>query len=141
MAENNRNFSIYLLVLSLIGAALFYGCGAEYSDPIPAIEYSITGTYNSQGLESIASARAVSGPSAGIYIYSEQDPGNYADVDLSNKTFIIKNLKPGNHYVIFRHLPYGLGGTSYICRSTEPVVLTESAPVQKCKEFPLLKQD
>lgn len=135
MAENNRNFSIYLLVLSLIGAALFYGCGSASSDAIPAIEYSITGTYNSQGLESIASARAVSGPSAGIYIYSEQDPGNYADVDPSNKTFIIKNLKPGNHYVIFRHLPYGLGGTSYICRSTEPVVLTESAPVQKCNEL------
>ncbi|MBQ2594915.1 MAG: hypothetical protein II567_16740, partial [Candidatus Riflebacteria bacterium] len=135
MAEKNRIFSIYLLVLSLIGAALFYGCGSATSDSIPAIEYSITGTYNSQGLAPVASARAVSGPSAGIYIYSEQDPGNYADVDPSNRTYIIRNLKPGNHYIVFKHLPYGIGGTSYICRSTQPVVLTDSAPVQNCNEL------
>ena len=136
MAEKNRSFSIYLLVLSLIGAALFYGCGGSASsDAVPAIEYSITGTYNSQGLDPVVSARAVSGPSLGIYIYSEQDPGNYADIDPSNRTYIIRNLKPGTHYVVFRHLPYGFGGTSYICRSAQPVVLTESVPVQNCNEL------
>lgn len=135
MAENNRNFSIFLLVLSLIGAALFYGCGSATSDAIPAIEYSITGSYNSQGLVSNTSARAVSGPAAGILIYSESDPGNYADIDVNNRTYIIRNLRPGTHYIVFKHIPFGIGGTTYICRSEYPVVLTETAPVQKCNEL------
>ena len=135
MAENNRNFSIFLLVLALFGAALFYGCGSATSDAVPAIEYSITGSYNSQGLVTNSSARAVSGPAAGILIYSESDPGNYADIDVNNRTYIIRNLKPGTHYIIFKHIPFGIGGTTYICRSAEPVVLTESTPVQKCNEL------
>ena len=136
MAENNRNFSIFLLVLSLIGAALFYGCGSSAtSDKIPDIEYSITGTYNSQGLTSFSSARAVSGPAAGILIYSESDPGNYADIDTNNRTYIIRNLRPGNHYIVFKHIPFGVGGATYICRSEQPVVLTETNPVQKCNEL------
>ncbi|MBR4571505.1 MAG: PKD domain-containing protein [Candidatus Riflebacteria bacterium] len=136
MAENNRNFSIFLLVLALIGAALFYGCGSSAtSDKIPDIEYSITGTYNSQGLTSFSSARAVSGPAAGILIYSESDPGNYADIDTNNRTYIIRNLRPGNHYIVFKHIPFGVGGATYICRSEQPVVLTETNPVQKCNEL------
>lgn len=135
MAENNRNFSIFLLVLALFGAALFYGCGSATSDAVPAIEYSITGSYNSQGLVTNSSARAVSGPAAGILIYSESDPGNYADIDVNNRTYIIRNLRPGTHYIVFKHIPFGIGGTTYICRSEKPVVLTETAPVQKCNEL------
>ena len=135
MAENNRNFSIFLLVLALIGAALFYGCGSATSDAIPAIEYSITGTYNSEGLSKITSTRAVSGPSAGILIYSELDPSNYAEIDTINRTFLLRNLRPGKHYIVFKHIPTGLGGTSYICRSPYPVELTESEPVKSVNEL------
>ena len=136
MAENNRSFSIYLLVLALIGAALFYGCGSATSDSIPAIEYSITGTYNSEGLTTnLSSARAVSGPAAGILIYSEADPSNYADIDVNNRTYLLKNLRPGVHYIVFKHIPFGIGGKTYICRSEQPVVLTETSPVQKLNEL------
>ncbi len=136
MAENNRNISIFLLVLALMGAALFYGCGSATSDSIPAIEFSISGSYSSEGLTSVnvSSTRAVSGLAAGILIYSESDPTNYADIDETNKTYLIKNLKPGTHYIVFRHIPNGIYGKNYIYRSSKPVVLTDASPAQVLNE-------
>ena len=141
MAEKNRNYSIYLLILALIGAAVFYGCGSATSDAIPAIEYQITGRYNSEFFttQGNSSARAAQnytyGPNDNIYIYSESDPSNYADIDREESTYVLKNLKPGKHYIVFKHVPAGLGNDPmYIVRSTKPVVLTDSLPVQQLNE-------
>ncbi|MBQ3644261.1 MAG: hypothetical protein II961_06655 [Candidatus Riflebacteria bacterium] len=141
MAEKNRNYSIYLLILALIGAAVFYGCGSATSDAIPAIEYQITGRYNSEFFttQGNSSARAAQnytyGPNDNIYIYSESDPYNYADIDREQSTYVLKNLKPGKHYIVFKHVPAGLGNDPmYIVRSTKPVVLTDSLPVQQLNE-------
>ncbi len=139
MAENNRKYTILMLVIALIGAVIFYGCGSATSDRIPDQEYSISGSYSSPGLsnEDLVSTRAVYGPTKNIYIYSESDPNNCADIDETKRTFILKNLKPGNHYLVFKYLPYGSDrgdAPVYIYRTSNPIVLTESAPSKEISE-------
>ncbi len=136
MAENNRNLSVFLLVLALIGAALFYGCGSATSDRIPDIEYSITGSYvlgtSSSNVNATSRAANVPGLQAGILIYSEAAPTNYADVDQEKNRYVIRNLKPGKHYIVFRHSD-SMGG-NYIVRSSQPVELTNTEPVKELNE-------
>lgn len=136
MADKSRHFSIYLLVLSLIGAALFYGCAGEIiSDAVPGIEYCIAGKFSSKAFTTSPSTRAAAGPSTGILIYSELDPLNFADIDTASNTFIIKNLKPGRHYLVFKYMPAGTLGDVYITRSESPVVITPENPVRQSQDL------
>ena len=144
MAEKNRNFSIYLLVLALIGTAVFYGCGGGVSeDQIPALEYSIVGKYETPMPSSnVATTRAnttsnggVYGPSYDIFIYSEADPTNYAYINQTNNTFVISKLKANiKHNIVFGYKKKILdSGYEYITRSDENIELSNDRPSQEVK--------
>ncbi len=138
MAEKYRRLNVVLLALALLGAVIFYGCGSSVkSDDIPALEYSISGKYLNPQYNATMNAdtRASSnGSLIGVLIYSESQPTNYADVDDINHTFYLKGLKPGNHRIVFKHIPFGAGLTTYITRASKDVVLTSNNPIQELNE-------
>lgn len=138
MADKSRNFSAYLLVLALIGAALFYGCGNSVtSDHVSSdeINYSITGSFKipSQiGSSSRMSLDTVPLP-AGVTIYSEAEPLKLATGLLSDANkYIITGLNPAyTHHIVFR---YNDGLNTYIARSNTPITFDGKETEKVCND-------
>ena len=119
MAEKSRNngkLNFILLVLAVVGAALFYGCGGVNSDIVPEAQCLITGTIKpSATLESylLSSLRGVTADMSGCKVWVEADGygsavytdenGNYTITTRPTTSRIVAEYAStnGNTYIVW----------------------------------------